>query len=290
MRLLVFGGDGQVGREFRRLDGSDGHAVVALSSKEADITRPGDVAAAIRQTSPDIVVNAAAYTAVDRAESDPETAFAVNRDGARHIAAACAERSLPMVHISTDYVFDGAKRGAYREDDPVQPQSVYGASKEAGEQAVRESAGRHAILRTSWVFSPHGQNFVKTMLRLADERDEIGIIDDQFGCPTSAGDLARAILGIVSRLGESRGTDFHFCGAGQTSWHGFAREIFEQRRRITGQAPPKLRAIPTAEYPTPATRPANSELDCTRFAAAFGFAPRPWQAGLAEVLDELLAA
>ena len=288
MRVLVFGGDGQVGREFRRLDGREGHEVVSLTSGEADITRPAEVAGAVRDAGAEVVVNAAAYTAVDRAETDPETAYSVNRDGARNIALACAERSLPMVQLSTDYVFDGTKQGAYFEDDPVVPLGVYGASKEAGEQAVRESHDRHVIVRTSWVFGAHGHNFVKTMLRLADERDELGVVGDQFGCPTAAGDLAGAILCIVSEIGEGRWSNYHFCGAGQTSWHGFAEEIFAQRSRITGQLPPRLRAIATAEFPLPAARPANSELDCSRFAAAFGFAPRPWQQGLAEVLDELL--
>ena len=292
MRVLVFGGDGQVGQEFRRLDGRVGHSVAALTRGQADITRPAEVAAAVRDAVRDadveVVVNAAAYTAVDLAESESELAFSVNRDGARNIAMACAEWSLPMVQISTDYVFDGSSPSAYAEDDPVTPLSAYGASKEASERAVRDTLDRHVILRTSWVFGALGQNFVKTMLRLAGEREELAVVSDQIGCPTPAADLAAAILDMLPSLSEGRWGTYHYCGAGRTSWYGFAQEIFAQYRRITGAPAPRLRAIPSAEFPTPATRPANSVLDCSRFAAVFGFAPRPWRQGLADVLDELL--
>ncbi len=290
MRVLVFGGDGQVGREFGRHDGRAGHQVATRTRAEADITRPAAVAAAIRDAGAEVVVNATGYTAVDRAQTESELAFLVNRDGARNIAGACAERALPMVQISTDYVFDGTKQGAYLENDAVAPLGVYGASKEAGERAVRDAHDRHVILRTSWVFSAHRHNFVKTMLRLASERDELGVVSDQFGCPTPAADLAAAILDMLSSMGEGRWGTYHYCGAGRTSWYGFAQEIFAQRGRITSVAAPRLRAITTAEFPTPAARPTNSELDCSRFAASFGFAPRPWHDGLAEVLEELLAA
>ncbi len=195
-----------------------------------------------------------------------------------------------MVHISTDYVFDGTKQGAYAADDPVAPMGVYGASKEAGERAVRDAHDRHVILRTSWVFGAHGHNFVKTMLRLGAEREELGVVDDQHGCPTPAPDLAAAVLDILPLLERGRWGTYQYCGAGRTSWHGFAKQIFDTREKITGAPPPRLRAITTAEYPTPAARPANTELDCAGFAAAFGFAPRSWKPGLAEVLDHLLTA
>ncbi len=289
MRVLIFGGDGQLGREFRRLDGRDGHQVIAVTRSQADIVQPAAVRAAIRDADAEAVVNAAAYTAVDRAESELELAFSINRDGARQVAAAAAERGLPVVHISTDYVFDGTKHGAYPPDHPVAPMGVYGASKEAGERMVREAHDRPLILRTSWVFGAQGHNFVKTMLRLGAEREELGVVDDQFGCPTAAGDLAAAVLDMLPRLAKGGWGTYHYCGAGRTSWHGFARQIFELRKAITGAPPPRLRALATAEYPTPAPRPANSELDCASFAAAFGFAPRSWKLGLAEVLDELLA-
>lgn len=288
MRVLVFGGNGQVGWELRRLDGCTGDKVTGLARAEADIVRPAEVAAAVRDAGAEIVVNAAAYTAVDRAETESELAFSVNRDGARNIAAACQEQSLPMVHISTDFVFDGGKEGAYVEGDPVGPLGVYGASKEAGERAVREALERHVILRTSWVFGAHGHNFVKTMLGLAGEREELAVVDDQVGCPTPAAELAAAILDMLPLLSEGRWGTYHYCGRGRTSWCEFAREIFHLRERISGAPTPRLRAIPTAEFPTPATRPANSVLDCSRFAAVFGFGPRPWRQGLADVLDELL--
>ena len=290
MRVLVFGGDGQLGQEFRRLGGRDGHQVIALTKNQADITQPAVAAAAIRDAGADAVVNAAAFTAVDRAESEPELAYSVNRDGARHVAAACANQALPMVHISTDYVFDGGKQGAYVPDDPVAPMGVYGASKEAGEQAVREAHDGHVILRTSWVFGVSGSNFVKTMLRLGAEREELAVVGDQTGCPTPARDLAAAILDMLPVLEKERRGTYHYCGAGRTSWYDFAKEIFDLREGITGAPPPRLRAIATAEYPTPAARPANSELDCSDFAAAFGFAPRSWKPGLAEVMDQLLTA
>ncbi len=289
MRVLIFGGDGQLGREFRRLDGRNGHQVIAVTRSQADIVQPAAVRAAVRDADAEAVVNAAAYTAVDRAESELELAFSINRDGAGQVAAAAAERGLPVVHISTDYVFDGAKQGAYPPDHPVAPMGVYGASKEAGERAVREAHDRHLILRTSWVFGAQGHNFVKTMLRLGAEREELGVVDDQFGCPTPARDLAAAVLDALPRLAKGGWGTYHYCGAGATSWHGFARQIFELREAITGAPPPRLRALATAEYPTPAPRPANSELDCASFAAAFGVAPRSWKPGLAEVLDELLA-
>jgi dTDP-4-dehydrorhamnose reductase len=287
MRVLVFGGDGQVGWEIRRLDGHAGHRVIAVPRREADITQPAEVMAAVRDAGAEVVVNPAAYTAVDRAETESELAFSVNRDGARNIAVACAKQSLPMIQISTDFVFDGSKQCAYAEDDPVGPLSVYGTSKEAGERAVRDTLDRHVILRTSWVFGALGQNFVKTMLSLAEEREELAVVNDQIGCPTPAADLAAAILDLLSSMSEGRWGTYHYCGAGRTSWYGFAEEIFAQYRRITGAPAPRLRAITTAEFPTPATRPANSELDCSRFAAVFGFGPRPWRRGLAAVLDGL---
>ena len=289
MRVLVFGGDGQVGREFHRLDDSDGHKVVSLGLEEADITRFDDVAAAVRDADADVVVNAAAFTAVDLAETQSDLAFSVNCDGARNIAMACAKRSLPMVQISTDYVFDGSKPSAYVEDDPVGPLGAYGASKEAGERAVRDTLDRHVILRTSWLFGATGRNFVRTMLSLAEEREELTVVDDQFGCPTPAADLAAAILRMLPMLSENDWGTYHYCGAGRTSWCDFAGEIFVQRSRMTDAPSPRVRPISTADFPTPAARPANSELDCAHFASTFDAVPRPWREGLADVLNELLA-
>ena len=290
MRVLVFGGDGQLGHEFRRLGGRDGHEVIALTKSQADITRPAAALTAVQDTGAEAVVNDAAYRAVDRAENESELAYSINRDGARLVAVACAERGLPVVQISTNYVFDGARRGAYTPDQSVAPIGVYGASKEAGERAVRDAHDHHIILRTSWVFGEFGSNFVKTMLRLGAEREELGVVGDQFGCPTPARDLAMAVLDILPLLGKGRWGTYHYCGAGRTSWHGFAKHIFHLREGVTGVPPPRLREITTAEYPTPAPRPANSELDCAAFAAAFGFAPRSWKPGLAEVLNRILTA
>jgi dTDP-4-dehydrorhamnose reductase len=288
MRLLVFGANGQVGHELCRLGGLDGVEVVGLSHEDVDITRPVEVDRAIVASRCHAIINAAAFTAVERAEADSETAYAVNRDGAANVARAAARYASPIVQLSTDYVFDGSKQAAYLENDPVAPLGVYGASKEAGEQAVRTAHDRHIILRTSWVFGTQGHNFVKTMLRLAREREEIGLVDDQWGCPTPAGDLAMSIVRLCHRLGPSTWGTYHFCGAGRTTWFGFAREIFNQRARITGAPLPSLRPLTTAEYPTDAPRPANSALDCSRFAAVFAFSPRPWREGLATVLEELL--
>jgi dTDP-4-dehydrorhamnose reductase len=288
MRLLVFGAKGQVGHELCRLCGLDGTDIVGLTRQDADITRSGEVDQVVGASRCDVVINAAAYTAVDRAETESKAAYAVNRDGARNVARAAARHGVPVVQLSTDYVFDGSKPAPYVEDDPVAPLGVYGASKAAGEQAVRVAHGRHIILRTSWVFGTQGHNFVKTMLQFAEKREEIGVIDDQWGCPTPAADLARSVTRLCHQLGPDTWGTYHFCGAGRTTWFRFAREIFDQRARITGATPPRLRPLATVEYPTAAPRPSNSELNCSRFADVFGIAPHPWREGLAAVLGELL--
>lgn len=243
-----------------------------------------------RRAKPDLVFNATAYTAVDKAESDAEAAFAINRDGPGHVAAACAAAGAALVHVSTDYVFDGEKGAPYTEEDPVAPLGVYGQSKEAGEQAVRAHLDRALIVRTAWVFSAHGHNFVKTMLRLAAERDELRVVADQHGCPTPAADLADALVHAAWRCLEDKteslwGT-YHFCGAGPTTWQGLAEAVVARQAPVTGRRPP-VRAITSAEFPTPVKRPANSVLDTGRFTAAFDRPPRPWQEGLSDVLAEL---
>jgi len=299
MKLLVFGRTGQVGHEILRRRPAD-MDVLGLGRAEVDVGSDREaVVAAIRGGGWDVVVNATAHTAVDKAESEPELAMAINRDGPAWMAAACADLGIPLIHLSTDYVFDGSKAGAYVEEDPVRPLGAYGVSKEAGERAVRDALPRHVILRTSWVFGAHGRNFVKTMLRLGEERPELGIVADQVGCPTAAADIADTVLAIARRVagspanalegGAPWGT-YHYSGAPCTSWHGFATAIFDLRREITGAAPPALRAISTSDYPTPARRPANSELDCSKLRARFGIGPADWRASLAEVLNELLTA
>ena len=284
VRLLVFGHTGQVGGALR-LGNWPGVSVTSLSRAQADLTRPETVTEAVRALPCDVVVNAAAYTAVDRAEAEPDTAFAVNRDGAGHIAAACAAAGQPLIHLSTDYVFDGAKATPYTEDDPVCPLNVYGASKAAGEEAVRRVLERHLILRTSWVFGPHGNNFVRTMLRLGQERDRLRVVADQTGCPTAAGDIATIVIALARRLAagdEGAWGTYHCCGAPPTTWHGFATRIFEERRRLIGQPAPTIDAIATADYPTPARRPINSVLDTARLTTLLGITAPDWRLALPE--------
>lgn len=292
--ILLTGANGQVGWEFARRAPAAGLSVRAFGREELDIADNDAVARAVAAVAPRVVVNAAAYTAVDKAEGDRERAFAVNRDGAAHLAGACAARGIPLVHISTDYVFDGEKDGPYVEDDPTGPLSVYGESKLAGESAVRAFLDRHVIVRTSWVYGVHGHNFVKTMLRLGRERDVLRVVDDQHGCPTFAGDLAAALLTIAHRVASENLPDdaydtFHCAGAGAVTWCGFARRIFEVAAPMLGRAP-TVEAITTADYPTPARRPANSVLDCGRLSEVYGLALRPWDAALRDMLNETLGA
>ncbi|MDQ5908842.1 MAG: dTDP-4-dehydrorhamnose reductase [Pseudomonadota bacterium] len=289
MRMIVTGAQGQVGWELNRRAMALGHAVLAWSQVELDITDTVAVDRALDASSADVVINAAAYTAVDKAEQEPDLAFAVNRDGPAHLATACARLNIPLLHISTDYVYDGRKSSPYVEDDATAPLGVYGASKLAGDEAVRRGLPRHLILRVSWVFGVHGHNFVKTILRLAREREELRIVADQHGSPTFAGDIADTLLELAGRIPEidAKGAwgTYHYCNEPVTTWYGFTRAIVEQ----AGEREP-LRAqtvipITTADYPTPAARPANSTLDCGKLAAQFGIFPRPWRDGLQALLS-----
>jgi len=288
MRVLLSGANGQVGYELRRLSWPSGYELIAHDRAGLDIADSDAVRAAVRRDRPDIVVNAAAYTAVDKAESEQEAALAGNRTGPANLAASCREAGIPLIHISTDYVFDGSKTGPYVEDDPVCPLGVYGTTKEAGDRAVRAALPEHVILRTAWVYSVHGHNFVKTMLRLAADRPVLRVVADQIGSPTNAGDIARAIAAIVAQIaqGNRRWGTYHFAGGGAVSWHGFATAIFEEAAPWRGAAP-QVDAITTADYPTPAKRPANSVLDCTRIGEVFGITPRPWRDQLADAIREL---
>ncbi|MDC7988171.1 dTDP-4-dehydrorhamnose reductase, partial [Rhodoplanes sp. TEM] len=264
--------------------------VTAPTRQELDLAAPGGIEALVGARTFDVIVNAAAYTAVDKAESERDAAFAVNAAVPGRLAAAAAAKSIPLVHVSTDYVFDGQKGAPYVPDDPVAPLGAYGASKEAGEQAVRAAGGRAAILRTAWVYSPFGANFLKTMLRLGAERDVLKVVDDQRGTPTTAADLAAACLAIARHLvthPDEPGGTFHFTDAGETTWCGFARAIFA----IAGSRlpnVPRVEAITTAEYPTPARRPADSRLDCSATLARFPVTQPDWRAALAATLDRLL--
>ena len=291
IRIAVTGRHGQLASSLaERAALSPEIEVIALGRPALDLEHPADVAAAIGAARPHLVVNAAAYTAVDKAEAEPDRAFAVNRDGAAAVAAAAAALYVPLIHLSTDYIFPGSKPGPHVETDATGPLNVYGASKLAGEIAVAAAHPGAVILRTSWVYSPFGTNFVKTMLRLGRDRPVLEIVDDQWGNPTGALDLADAILRLAPRLvagGAPFGT-FHLAGDGATTWCGLARYIFDLSHALGGPRPLVV-PIATADYPTPARRPANSRLDCTAFAATFGFSLGPWRAGVGAVVPRLLA-
>lgn len=286
-KIVVFGANGQLGRELMR---QAGDAALGLDRATADICDAGAVKQGLLRHSPSAIVNAAGYTAVDRAESDVVAAMRANRDGAAVLAEEASAAGVPFIQISTDYVFDGAKRTPYLEDDPVSPLNVYGLSKEAGECAVRSACPHHVILRTSWVFSPYGTNFLRTMLRLAGEREELRIVNDQTGCPTAAADLAQAILAILAKTAEP-GFDawatYHYRGGDILTWHGFARLIFEEAAR-RGRTGPRLVPIETAAFPSKAARPAYSVLSMQKIATTFGIEPKPLRDSLRECMDALL--
>ncbi len=295
MKLLLLGGNGQVGRELRRSLAPLGELAVATREGDAgdvaaDLDVPESLVALIARIAPDVVVNAAAYTAVDQAETDREAAFRVNAEAPAALARACAERGALLVHYSTDYVFDGSATHPYREDDPTAPLGVYGESKLAGEVAIRDSGARHAILRTAWVYAAHGRNFLRTMLRLAGERDELRVVADQIGAPTPAAWIADATAAMLRRGIEGAGT-WHVVADGETSWHGFASTIMREvvAAGLLARAPSVL-PIGTADYPTPARRPAYSVLDTGRLQRDYGLQPPGWEAGLRATLRELASA
>lgn len=291
MRLVVTGRDGQVAASLLEAgQRRDGVEVVAIGRPALDLARPDTVFDALAASRPDIVVSAAAYTNVDQAEDEPDLAFAVNAVGAGNVAEAAARLGVPVIHLSTDYVFDGTGAGAYVETDAPAPRSVYGASKLAGEQAVAAVNPRHLILRTAWVYSPFGRNFVKTMLRLAADRDEIAVVADQWGNPTSALDIADAILRAAAKLGDDCFDGYgiyHLAGTGDTNWSGFARYIFEISRTQDGPHA-RVRDITTRDYPTKAKRPANSRLSSVKFAAMFGWSAPEWQVSAQIVVPRLV--
>lgn len=290
MEILVLGGAGQVGTELQAYPWPDDVRVHAPDRQSLDITDEAAVAAALDARAYAALIVPAAYTAVDKAESEVAAAWRLNALAPAILAAETKRRGIPLVHVSTDYVFEGTGEGFYTPDAPVNPTSVYGASKAAGELAVRTGNPRHAIVRTAWVVSPHRANFVKTMLRLAGERDRLTVVDDQHGCPTSAADLAAALATIALRLVQDpaapTGT-FHFVNDGATTWCGFARAILDGSAKRGGRSVP-VEGIPTSAYPTPARRPANSRLSTQSLTDAYGIAPRPWNAALDDILDRLV--
>jgi dTDP-4-dehydrorhamnose reductase len=290
MRIAVTGSQGQVVTSL--LERAAGVAeIVALGRPRLDLMDRGSVLSALREARCDAIVGAAAYTAVDKAEQEPEIALRVNGEGAGHVAEAAAELGVPLVHISTDYVFDGTADRPYREDDPTAPLGSYGHSKLEGETRVVAACPGATILRTAWVYSPFGANFVRTMLRLGETREEIGVVADQLGNPTSALDIADAVLAVAARLTQDdapalRGV-FHMTGAGEASWADVAEAIFA-RAETHGRAPVRVRRIATADYPTPAQRPANSRLDNGKLSSVHGVALPDWRLSLAACVDRLL--
>ena len=290
-RMVVTGREGQVVRSLLERGMSKGmFDVVALGRPELDLCHPEGIDAVLRQAQPDVIVSAAAYTAVDRAETDEAAAHTINAVAPGRIAATAAQLGVPVIHLSTDYVFDGEKPEPYLETDPVGPTSVYGRTKLAGERAVAEATSNHVILRTAWVYSPFGRNFLKTMLQLAERRDRIDVVDDQVGNPTSALDIADGVLAVAQNLLNSdaahlRGI-FHMTGAGSASWADFATEIFAASARC-GRPAPVVGRIHSSAYPTPACRPANSQLDCRKLEQSHGVRLGAWSRAVAETVERL---
>jgi dTDP-4-dehydrorhamnose reductase len=288
-RVLVIGREGQLARELARARWPHGWSVTCLGRPDIDLRFPDKAAAAVAALASDCVVNAAAYTNVDLAESEPDLAMLVNATGPAAVAAACARIGAPFLTISTDYVFDGTKSTPYSEADAVKPLGSYGRSKAEGEACVRAALREHLILRASWLFSPFGTNFVRTMIRLGGALPVVRVVADQRGCPTGAGDLARAIVAIceATRTGKGSYGTFHVANACATTWYDMARAIFEGLA-ARGERVPEVIPITTAEYPTKAVRPANSVLDCSRVEHVFGVTMRPWRDALEDCLNELV--
>jgi dTDP-4-dehydrorhamnose reductase len=290
MKILIYGAGGQLGFELMRQGQVLGLDIHGIDFPQTDITDNVCITNDFTEINPELVVNAAAYTNVDGAESEPELAWAINRDGPAHLARRCAENKIPLIHISTDYVFDGTKNSPYRETDPVSPLGVYGRSKAEGEAAVRTLCDEHIILRTAWLYGAHGQNFVKTILRLAAQKEVIRVVADQYGSPTSAADLAETILTIAGRLRRPSPADwgtYHYCGKGVTNWHAFAERIVALSRPLGKIKTIRVEPITSAEYPTKARRPAYSALDCNMMGKQFGISPKPWQDSLNRIIQRL---
>lgn len=283
MRIAITGSNGQLARSLGEIAKARGFAVTTLARPAFDLADPAIVARALDNIDADVVVNAAAYTAVDRAESDQVAAFAVNAHGARCVALACAQRSIPLIHVSTDYVFDGTKASPYLEGDATEPLSVYGRSKRDGELEVAAAHAMHVIVRTAWVHSPFGSNFVKTMLRLARERSEISVVNDQIGNPTYAPHLAGAIAAIAERISSDRNAPvwgtYHYVDSGEASWYDVAVATFEASQRLGGPSA-RVTPIPSAAYKTAARRPMNSRLDTSKLAKTFAIDPPNWRRGI----------
>ncbi|MHC1745247.1 MAG: dTDP-4-dehydrorhamnose reductase [Syntrophobacteraceae bacterium] len=294
MHVTVVGNKGMLARDLAALLDEKGISQWGADLPELDITQADKVYQLVKGSGATVVINCAAYTAVDKAESQPDVAYAVNRDGVRNLAMVCRDLDIPLVHVSTDYVFDGKLRRPYLEDDPPCPLGVYGESKWAGENELRSVHRKHIILRTSWLFGAMGNSFVKTILRLARERNELRVVDDQFGCPTWTGDFAEVLIGIVKAAeapGERQGLwgTYHYCGLEETTWCGFAAEIIEQAKGLTELRAGQVTPITTAEFPTAAGRPPWSVLDCGKIKQQLGILQKSWRDGLSTVIRTLVA-
>ncbi|MGD8234213.1 dTDP-4-dehydrorhamnose reductase [Vibrio sp. TRT 1302] len=286
MKIMITGCNGQVGRSLvKQLTGKA--ELLAVDYQDLDITQQQAVMQSVTKFKPDFIINAAAHTAVDKAEQEIEASYAINRDGPKYLAEAAQQCDAVMLHISTDYVFDGEGSQAYNESDLTGPQGVYGESKLAGEQAVAQACDKHLILRTAWVFGEQGNNFVKTMLRLAESRDELNIVDDQFGGPTYASDIAAALIKMAEKVNSGAEVDwgiYHFSGMPYASWFDFAKAIFSAaENQGVLEKQPTVSAIPTSAYPTPAKRPANSRMNCSKISQQFGIQPSDWQQALQNI-------
>jgi dTDP-4-dehydrorhamnose reductase len=289
--IVVVGRRGMLGSDVVESLKNAGLTVAALDSTMVDITKWESVRSVLSGISaPRLLINCAAYTAVDKAESEPDAAFAVNRDGPANLAGECGRLGIPLIHISTDYVFNGESDRPYNEEDAADPLNVYGRSKWEGEEAVRSRLAEHIIVRTSWLYGSVGLNFVKTMLRLGKEREELKVVSDQYGCPTWSFDLAGCLARIAERaLSDSKETPlgtFHFCGEGVTTWYEFAMAILDGARRRESSRIARVSPVPSSSYPTVAVRPMNSALDCSKIEASFGIAPPPWRKSLARLMDK----
>ena len=292
MRIAVTGREGQVARSLAEIGPGRGHEIVLLGRPTLDLLDPATIGPAIRAARPDVVINAGAYTAVDRAETEPEIAEAVNGRGAGAVAEVARDLGVPVLQVSTDYVFDGTKTAPYVETDPTGPLGAYGRSKLLGERLVADANPRHAILRTAWVYAPFGANFVRTMLRLAGTRDEVGVVADQHGCPTSALDIAATLIRVAERMAAEPANAelagiFHMAAQGEAVWADVAEATFAASRARGGPSA-RVKRITTADFPTPAKRPANSRLDGDKLARVYGIALPEWRVSLDSVVDRLL--
>ena len=292
MKVLITGADGQLGRELVRLGQRVDLEVHSFSRQQLDITNKNQIEQIFPRISPSVVINAAAYTQVDRAENESDLAYAVNKDGPAYLARYCDDNHLTLIHISTDYVFDGTKGRPYQESDPIAPLGVYGQSKAQGETAIRSILPNHIIVRTSWLYGVYGNNFVKTILKRATEETTLRVVSDQFGSPTSAADLANAVLMIARKISASEKIDwgtYHYCCKGITTWHALAEKIIELATPYAALKARHVEAITTAEWPTPAKRPPYSVLDCSRLKSRFGIEPEAWQQSLKRTIARIFS-